>query len=467
MVTGIAGCAQESPSLLLPLLVTACQPDKADDTGTPGPLECTATVAPAVGNVVTVVWSAEGTSRVEYGLTDALGSLTPDETGDTHAVDLLGLPAETEVYWRATTDGVGSCEGTVTTGALPDGWPTVEITVDDPAARSPEPWVFGSVFVFMGGQPRVGGIDRTTGGFVWALEGEAGMTSVDAQFATGGNDIWFNQFNASFSEDNGNLRRVDVRGETVGEWLTPLAHHMFAQLPDGKLAFQQLDTREWTDGEGEVWSLIGDAVAELDPADGSVTPIFSVWDHLEPTWNRHWDMVSLYPDGTDWTHGNALKYDDDTGRYLLSLGHADVLMEFERAGGALVEMYGEAGVPVAEGDYAFDYQHDPGWTEAGTLLMFATDQETDASGAVEYELRDGELHEIWSHDLDDGDLNPLALGQARRLENGNTLISYGAEGVIREVTPAGEVVWEAVIQQGFGFGQIRLLDDWYAPAAGG
>jgi len=444
-------------TLLLSLL-SACAPAAGKDD-----FACEAVAAAAVGNVLTVSWTASGSSRVEYGLTDALGEVTPDTVGDSHAVDLLGLPPETDVHWRATTDGVGSCTGITRTGSLPRNWPQVEVTVDD-ASRSSERWVFASVFVFLGGTPRVGAFDRVTGAFVWALEGEAGMTSVDAQIHRGGNDVWFNQFNASFSEDTGNLRRVNVRGETVVEWHTPLAHHMFEQLPDGKIAFQQLDTRSWTDEDGKTWELIGDAVAELDPADGSVTPVFSVWDHLEPTWNRYWELVSLYPDGTDWTHGNAIRYQASTGLYLLSLGHAAVLMEFERDGGALSSMYGEEGIPVAAGDHAFSYQHDPGWTDAGTLLMFSTNHETDASGAVEYELRDGELHQVWSHDLEDGDLNPMALGQARRLANGNTFINYGVEGVLREVTPEGVVVWEARIDEGYGFGQVRLLDDWYAPA---
>lgn len=424
-------------------------------------LHVDATVDPEVPTVVVVSWEADGPSHVAFGPTADLGSVTPTESGSTHTIPLYGLPPDTDVYWRAVTDGVGEAEGVVHTGAVPPDFPTITITVDEPG-RSEERWWFGALFEFFGHTPRVGGFDRATGALDWFIEGTDGMISVDAQFLAGTGDVYFNQFNAAFASDTGNIRRVNLRGDTVGEWYTPLAHHMFVQLPDGKIGFQSLDTRAWTDPEsGDTEDVIGDRVMELDPADGSTREIFTVWDWISPTWNRHWDDLSIYPDGIDWTHGNALKYAPDTDAYLLSLGHADILMSFGRTDGQLREMYGQEGVPVAADSLAFDYQHDPSWTDAGTLTMFGTNLDADASGAIEYELRDGELHEIWSHDIHGGDLQSVALGQVTRLANGNTLVAYGAEGVMREVTPDGEVVWEAVSDQGFGNG--RLFDDWYAP----
>ncbi len=426
-----------------------------------GGLKVDVAVDAEVPTVLEVSWEAEGDSYVEYGTTSAYGRVSPTESGASHRVPLYGLPPRTEVHWRAVTVGVGEATGVTQTGAVAGGFPTITITVDEPG-RSEEGVWFGSLFEFFGHTPRVGGFDRATGELVWAYAGTDGMTSVNAQFVDGTNDVYFNQFNASFSVDNGNIRRVTLGGDVVGEWYTPLAHHMFEQLPDGKIAFQSLDTRPWTDPEtGQTDDVASDSVMELDPTDGTTTEIFNVWDWLEPTWNRHWDDVSIYPGVVDWTHGNAIKYSPDTGEYLLSLGHADILMAFGRDDGQLRAMYGAEGVPVAVDSLAFDYQHDPTWTDAGTLTMFSTNLDAHASGAIEYELRDGELHEIWSHDVHDGDLQAIALGQVTRLPGGNTLVAYGAEGVMREVDPEGRVVWEAVSDQGFGNG--RLLGDFYAP----
>ncbi len=435
----------------LSLLLLACA----------GGLGATASVDPDVPTVVTVAWEADGDSYVEYGPTAAYGMVTPTQAGTAHNVPLYGLAPDAEVHWRAVTVGVGEDEGVAQTGGPGPGFPSISVTVDEPG-RSEEGYWFGALFEFLGHTPRIGAFDRTTGALVWFYQGTDGMTSVDAQFVAGSNDVYFNQFNASFSVDNGNIRRVTLGGDVVGEWYTPLAHHMFAQLPDGKVAFQSLDTRTWTDPEtGETDEVASDAVMELDPTDGSTVEVFNVWDWLEPTWNRHWDDLSIYPGVADWTHGNAIKYTPDTDGYLLSLGHANTLIDFGRSDGQLREMYGAEGVPVAADSLAFDYQHDPTWTEAGTLTMFTTNLDAHASGAIEYALRDGELHEVWSHDVHDGDLQAIALGQVTRLENGNTLVAYGAEGVMREVDPDGAVVWEAVSDQGFGNG--HLVGDFYAP----
>ena len=67
------------------------------------------------------------------------------------------------------------------------------------------------------------------------------------------------------------------------------------------------------------------------------------------------------------------------------------------------------------------------------------------------------LTEIWSYESEQNG-TPL-LGQVRRLSNGNTLINYGGHGAIREVTPAGSLVW--LVESGLGnwFGNLTVLDE--------
>ena len=63
------------------------------------------------------------------------------------------------------------------------------------------------------------------------------------------------------------------------------------------------------------------------------------------------------------------------------------------------------------------------------------------AGAVEYTIDAARrtLSTSWSHTRSD-DFLPM-LGSTQRLESGNTLISYGASGLVEEVTPSGEPVW--------------------------
>ena len=125
-------------------------------------------------------------------------------------------------------------------------------------------------------------------------------------------------------------------------------------------------------------------------------------------------------------------------------------------------MYGFVGIPVAAGSFAFDYQHDPSFTAEGHLLMFTTAADHPTSGAVEYEVADGELHEVWSHGLDGNVFAPM-LGQAMRQDNGNTVVNYGGGGQMEEVLADGTVVWHARPDgQGAVFAQMRLIEDIYA-----
>ena len=52
-----------------------------------------------------------------------------------------------------------------------------------------------------------------------------------------------------------------------------------------------------------------------------------------------------------------------------------------------------------------------------------------------------------------------------RLDNGNTLVNFGSAGALQEVTPQGEVVWEARTRSGLWFAAVRPIDDLYALTA--
>jgi hypothetical protein len=47
------------------------------------------------------------------------------------------------------------------------------------------------------------------------------------------------------------------------------------------------------------------------------------------------------------------------------------------------------------------------------------------------------------------------MGFAQRLENGNTLVTYGAWPELREVNPAGQVLWN--LRSAYGDGIYRAI----------
>ena len=160
----------------------------------------------------------------------------------------------------------------------------------------------------------------------------------------------------------------------------------------------------------------------------------------------------------DWTHGNALKYNNADDTWLLSLAHTQNVLIIDRATGAPTATWGVDGVPATP---PLDLQHDPTLLDDTHLLMFMTDPDTSLSGAIEYEIGADQLTEVWRRGFE---AHSDFLGQATRLENGNTLVNYGEQGVIEEVTPDGGVAWHGSTNGASPTGQFRLVDSLYPPA---
>ena len=70
------------------------------------------------------------------------------------------------------------------------------------------------------------------------------------------------------------------------------------------------------------------------------------------------------------------------------------------------------------------------------------------------------MTKVWEYGEGE-EINGNFLGQAMRLENGNTLVNFGGAGMLREVTPDGEVVWEVSNELGYVMGNGEMIDDIY------
>lgn len=449
------------------LLLLACKPDP-DDTDKPGAeppadLACTAALAPRISLVIGIDTTAPAAGSVyaEFHEEGAAPRRTPTrqvQAGDPVRLDLIANPPETDIGWSvvftaddAAGGGAWACEGSTRTGLVPPELPGLVPVTDDPDARSPEGYMIGAFF------GRDGGIMafRRDGTPVWYVQETAGG-SLDVHYDVGGDGIFYSVYaDNEIGGPDGYIQQTRMNGEAVAQFPSPYAHHMFTQLPDGTLTFQQVDIRRYTPEGGQEEDWVGDAIAEIPPG-GEAATVFSVWDVLTPSFNQHMNGPGLYP-GRDWTHGNMVRYDPDTDQYLLSLAHAADILMIRRTGFSVAEIWGTDGLAA---EPAFDHQHDPNWLPDGNLLMFMTSEER--SGAVEYQ-RDGDtLSEVWRHGFD---RQSVALGQARRLPNGNTFINYGSGQIMQEVGPDGAVYWEVEsanpgMDSPF-FGQFYLVNDLY------
>jgi hypothetical protein len=164
----------------------------------------------------------------------------------------------------------------------------------------------------------------------------------------------------------------------------------------------------------------------------------------EVTWE--WYFENHYPDDAgegvmtrDWTHVNDIDQIRD-GEFLVSVRNFDQVIAVNRSTKAIDLRLGR------DGDHETMYeQHNPQYIESddGTPTILVADSENDR--IVEYErvggpAGEGEWRRTWKLT---GDFNWPR--DADRLPNGNTLIADSMNHRVIEVTPTGNVVWEATV----------------------
>jgi len=447
--------------LAVAVFACACQPSDSKH----GIFELEAALAPAVNTVVELSWSSHqsGRSWVEYSVNGGpiFSTDTSVDASTSHREVLLGLPAFAEVDYEVFTDGADHLDtesGWIGTDGVPAGIPDLEVVVHQAVAMSSEPYLWAMV---AGIESFVIALDRT-GQVLWYMELEETFPDhrvMNIEFDPAQGEVLFGVDPTASVLVESQAITVDMAGNQVqAQGLGP-AHHDMVHLPDGGFAVLQEDLRPWLDPELDTEvEVYGDAIVEV-ALDGSSEVIFSTWDWRAP--EVHDRFYKTGADEADWTHANGLHYDQDSDTYLMSLGYLNVVLEISAETGDVVRELGGQGYPVVAGE-PFLFQHDPNWTDEGTLLMSSTIGDTDRVMAIEYEIddQDQSLSELWSFGKEET-FESRAGGQAFRLANGNTLLNTGYRGMLVEVNPEGEPVWELYSQMGGVFVAVVFFEDFY------
>jgi hypothetical protein len=175
---------------------------------------------------------------------------------------------------------------------------------------------------------------------------------------------------------------------------------------------------------------------------------WDAFDHL-PAIDDLDPLIDHTRDSVDWTHGNAIDVTAD-GNYLMSFRNLSQVVKIDsRSGAVLWKLGGSDGHFTFLDDPlgGFSLQHGIRELPNGNLLLFdnGANHEPPQSRAVEYQLdlnaRTARM--VWQYDADPA-LFAFAMGFAHRLQNGNTLVTYGSLPYVREVNRAGELQWSLV-----------------------
>ncbi len=414
-------------------------------------LQPTITLHPDVSTAVTVAWEtpSAGDGVVAYGIDDGYGDevvALNSADGLTHEAVINGLPGGEDFHLQVesvTDDGTLVSEDVPFTTTLPPQempaiWP------EDAGEGAIDGGYLITSLVF---SPSAAVIFDANGNMLWWRSAGPNDQVTDSRLSRDGQSV-LSMTNASdMASDRATLTSTPFSG---GEgWSLRLAggHHDFLELPDGRFAYIAIDQRDYN---GK--SVAGDQLVEID-RDGTSRVVWSTWDGLNPDTI---DPANVFYGGKiDWTHSNSLTYDPATRQYWVSCHNISTIVVIDAATGATLEQIGGAHSTVEfTGDGPVE-QHAPSLVPGGFLIFNngagASDHLWSEAVEYSYDPTNHKVVRVWSYSDPETLYSPF-LGSAERLENGDTLISWGAGGRLSEVTSDGQVVMQIDGGLGTAFG---------------
>lgn len=424
------------------------------------PAEVTAEVSAAIATVVHVRWTTAeaATGYVEFGPTRELGMRTPAEPVATaaHTAALLGLPADTECYFRpVTVEGGNLITGevaSVRTGVLPLGLPPLTLT------GTPQPGF--AVLPVIGTNVAIVVVDGK-GQIVWYWRDGRQLDFYRARLARDGRSLLYNAAKVSGRPSEASeLVRVALDGSGSSAIPVPLLAHDFVELPDGTLAAIVVEYRDF---EGA--PLAGDKIVEIAP-DGTQRTVWSAWDCFDPAVVKGDDMQQ------GWTFANALDYDAATDAYYLGMRNFSSITRINRQTRTCEWVFGLAAstFTFAPGSARFLHQHQFQVRGNRVVLMDNDGAPGNSSRVLEYELdfANRVATQVGSY-VSTPSVYTFVFGEPVRFDDGSTFINWGAAGQLERVSPSGASVWKVNSGAGFAFGFHSLADTLYSggePALG-
>jgi hypothetical protein len=414
------------------------------------------TLGELVPTVALVEWTLGNVNAtrtyVQVGPTPAYDRSVDGECADGVCwATVLGLKASTVYHWRvvAVTEAglVGTANAFFATGAAPSGLATLTLDHLDEERSSD-----GYLLTTLVGVPATTVIVDDEGDYVWWYRhGDGDHKVIRAHFSRDGEWILLLVETADDGTPPTASEFVRVRLDGSEIQIVPMVdvRHDFLELPNGTILFLAYDV--WlVDGK----EIVGDGLVEMS-ADGDTQQVWSIWEHAA----YHEDLHDL--PGDSWAHANALQYDEASGLVLLSLRNLDSIFAIDcesgdvrwRFGGEHSDFKLESGSEVP-----FEEQHQFHLFDDRLVVFDNGTSERSCSRAVEFEMGDGTdvVREVWSHEADPC-LFVYALGDVRRLEDGNTMVMWSTAGQAEQVSADGDVAWRLNSSLGWGFGYASWL----------
>jgi len=260
-------------------------------------------------------------------------------------------------------------------------------------------------------------------------------------------------------------RRITPEGKELSRTRTIEAHHDLVEIDDGSLAWisHQYADNIWFVGLEE--DIVSDVIRTAEEGDETESDerIFSLFDDSDvETWwvCEHMGPSQRVPGFAEWSHSNSLMWEPKDEALYLLIRYWDSVVKLDRKG--QVDWY--LGGPLNDFEIIADtvlpsHGHMSEVWPGGMLVFDNRNHTPLASRVVEYAIDEEAMtvEEVWSAEEPDGQLVNF-LGDARRLPNGNALVSWSTSGRITEYDRKGKIVWEARNENTIG--RIQWISDW-------
>jgi len=415
-----------------------------------------------IATILQVSWSQDrgvDAAWVEYSFEDDTWVSTPRRAGTAgpHNQSVLGLPTDTSVSLRIVNELDGErlesdTSWSASTGALPLAGLAPAMVDWDPELASEAPWLLLSIEVHDGqyydGPYWVLILDRQ-GRVVWYRQLPDGLSCTFPKPSRSGDHLVMEQVDrfGLGAQVEPSLQRLTLDLSELQEFTLPGFGFSWDEAEDGSIYYDEHDE------SGQGW------LSRLLP-DGSTERLFDCTTWMDKACVHSWCCQV-----------NAVVSAPTRGSLLWSMWADHTVLEVDASTGGVLNQWGQL-----EGSWAFDppeaafeLQHWPNFTADGTLLVSThVPGQPGQQRAREFRLDEHSdtLTQIWSYG-EGLDLYATYQGEARRLENGNTLVNFGTEGVLHEITASGQLAWRLQWSQPWMLGHSTPLEDLYALNGGG
>jgi hypothetical protein len=435
----------------LSLFAGACGGSSPDPKA---PTNVMAEVSLAIATVVHVRWTTTEASvgYVEFGPTQAMTTWarTPVETTPAidHTASLLGLTADTVIYYRAVAvDGTTAHRGataTIRTGDLPLGMPALTRTGDGHQGFTVVP--------VLGGTTAVTIIDAD-GQIVWYHTDARDLDFYRARLSVDGKNLIYNAAKISGAPSEASeLVRVALDGKSTSSVVVPLLAHDFVEHADGTLAAIVVEYRDFQGTQ-----LRGDKIVEIAP-DGSQKTVWSAWDCFDPAVVKSDDVAQ------GWTFANALDYDPVADVYYLGMRNLSSIARINRQTRACEWVLGLSGATLTFAPGAARFLHQHQFQVRGNRIVLLDNEGSpgNESRVLEYELdlTAKTATQVWSY-VSNPSVYTFVLGEPVRFDDGGTFINWSAAGQLERLDPAGTTTWKLNTSAGYVFGFHTLAASLY------